>query len=182
MNLPNLLSLVRLLLVPVFAKVFFLSSSTAHQWAALIYAVAFATDIADGYIARRFHMVTRLGRILDPLADKLMTFTVILCVAADGILPCWAVVVFFCKELLMGLGGMFMLRRTQDVIPSNWLGKASTGVFFVVLAALVLFPIPYPWAVGLISFALLLAFAALLRYAQAFRAVMKPAGPKNSKK
>lgn len=180
MNLPNFLSLIRLLLVPVFAKVFFLPVPAARQWAALIYAAAFATDIADGYIARRFHQVTRLGRILDPLADKLMTFTVILCVAAAGILPTWAVVLFFCKELLMGLGGVFMFRRTQDVIPSNWLGKASTGVFFVVLAALVLFPIPYPWAVALISFALALAFAALLRYAAAFRKIMKPKNPKNS--
>ncbi|MEA4954147.1 MAG: CDP-diacylglycerol--glycerol-3-phosphate 3-phosphatidyltransferase [Pseudoflavonifractor sp.] len=182
MNLPNFLSLVRLLLVPVFARVFFLPIPTAHQWAALIYAAAFATDIADGYIARRFHQVTRLGRILDPLADKLMTLTVILCITADGILPLWAVAAFFCKELLMALGGLFMLRRTRDVIPANWLGKASTGVFFVVLAALVLFPIPYRWAVGLISFALLLAFAALFCYAAAFWCLMKDQSPSNSKK
>ena len=165
MNLPNFLSLIRLLLVPVFARVFFLPLPSAHQWAGFLYAVAFVTDIADGYIARRFHMVTRLGRVLDPLADKLMTFTVILCVAVDGMLPLWAVAAFFCKELLMGLGGLFLLRRTRDVIPSNWLGKASTGVFFVVCAALVLFPeIPRHWATGLISFALALTIAAFVGY------------------
>ena len=80
MNLPNRLSLLRLCLVPVFAVVFFSPDPNSHSWAALIYAVAFATDIADGYIARRFDMITKLGRILDPLADKLMTFTVIICV------------------------------------------------------------------------------------------------------
>lgn len=173
MNVPNMLSLIRLCLVPVFAVVFFLPDPSAHQWAALIYALAFATDIADGYIARRFDMITKLGRVLDPLADKLMTFTVIICVTADGIIPVWAVVIFFCKELAMGVGGFLMLRRTKDVIPSNWLGKTSTGVFFVVLAALVLFPVPRPWATGLIAFALALTVAALVSYAMNFRKMMQ---------
>lgn len=173
MNLPNLLSLARLCLVPVFAWVFFLPEPNAHSWAALIYALAFVTDIADGYIARRFDMVTRLGRVLDPLADKLMTLTVILCVALDGIIPMWAVAVFFCKEALMGLGGLAMYRKVKDVRPSNWWGKASTGVFFVVLAALVLFPIPRPWSTAMISFALALTVAALLRYAWDFQKLLK---------
>lgn len=165
MNLPNALSLLRLCLVPVFAWVYFLPQPNAHLWAALVYAVAFATDVADGYIARRFDLITKLGRILDPLADKLMTFTVITCVAVDGILPFWAVVVFFCKEAAMGLGGLYLYRQIKDMPSSNWLGKASTGVFFVVLAILVLFPVPRNWAVGLITLALALAVAALLRYA-----------------
>lgn len=174
MNLPNILSIFRLILVPVFAGTYFSGSPNARIWAALVYALAFVTDIADGAIARKFDLITRLGRVLDPVADKLMTFTVILCVCLDGIVPMWAAVVFFCKEAAMALGGAMMLHRTKDVIPSNWLGKASTGVFFVVLAALVLFPqIPYTLAVGLISAALALAIAALLRYVIAYRQVME---------
>ncbi|WP_251449158.1 CDP-alcohol phosphatidyltransferase family protein [Vermiculatibacterium agrestimuris] len=165
MNLPNTLSLIRLCLVPVFAWAYFLPQPNAHLWAALVYAAAFVTDIADGYIARRFDLVTKLGRILDPLADKLMTLTVITCVTADGILPIWAVVVFFCKEAAMGLGGLYLYRQIKDMPPSNWLGKTSTGVFFVVLGILVLFPISRPWATGLITLALALAVGALLRYA-----------------
>jgi len=173
MNVPNALSAFRLLLVPVFACVFFSPLDNARSWAALVYAVAFCTDILDGWIARRFHQVTRLGRVLDPLADKLMTFTVLVCICVDGTIPFWAAVVFFCKEAAMGLGGAVMLHRTKDVIAANWLGKASTGVFFVVLAALVLFPgIPRPWATGLITLALLLALAALARYVTAYRQVM----------
>lgn len=168
MNLPNALSLLRLCLVPVFARVYFLPRPDAHQLAVIVYVVAFLTDIADGYIARRFHLVTRLGRILDPLADKLMTFTVILCIALDGAIPMWAAVLFLCKELLMGLGGLVLFRRTKDMISANYLGKASTGVFFVVLAALILFPIPRPWATGMISFALALTLVALGRYAMDF--------------
>jgi len=165
MNVPNLLSLLRLAMVPVFAAVFFLPDPSARSWAAGVYALAFVTDIADGWIARHFHQVTRLGRILDPLADKLMTFTVIVCITAAGIIPLWAVVVFFLKEASMGVGALSMYHKTEDVIPSNWLGKVSTGVFFVVCAALVLFPgIPSSWATGLITLALVLTILAFVSY------------------
>ena len=73
----------------------------------------------------------------------------------------------------MGLGGLAMYRKVKDVRPSNWWGKASTGVFFVVLAALVLFPIPRPWSTAMISFALALTVAALLRYAWDFQKLLK---------
>jgi len=179
MNVPNALSLFRLVLVPIFAWVFFLPDPNAHLWAALVYALAFATDIADGYIARKFDQITQLGRVLDPMADKLMTLAVILCVCLDGIIPMWAVVVFFCKEALMGLGGLLMHHRIKDVISSNWLGKASTGVFFVVLTILVLFPIPRTWAIALISLALTLTIAALIRYAVIYFQIMKTT-PKES--
>ena len=86
MSIPNLLSLLRLVLVPVFAVVFFQPAPDAHRWAVLIYLTAFLTDVADGWIARHFNQITKLGRILDPLADKLMTFTVIICITADGII------------------------------------------------------------------------------------------------
>ena len=165
MNLPNFLSLLRLCMVPVFAAVFFSGREDAHYWAAAVYALAFLTDIADGWIARHFNQITRLGRVLDPLADKLMTFTVIICITADGIIPVWAVVIFFLKEAAMGIGALSMYRKVDDVIPSNWLGKTSTGVFFIVCAALVLFPeIPKHWATGLISFALVLTVAAFVSY------------------
>ena len=170
MTIPNLLSLLRLCLVPVFAVVFFLPDPNAHGFAALTYLGAFLTDIADGWIARHFHQITRLGRILDPLADKLMTFTVIICITVDDIIPLWAVMVFFCKELTMAVGGYLMYRRLGDVISSNWLGKASTGVFFIVCVALILFPgIPASLATGLISFALGLTLAALASYVCQYR-------------
>ncbi len=173
MNVPNFLSLLRLAMVPVFAVVFFQPIPAARYWAAGVYALAFVTDIADGYIARRFNQITRLGRILDPLADKLMTFTVIVCITAAGIIPIWAVLIFFCKEAAMGLGALSMLHKIDDVIPSNWLGKISTFVFFVVCAALMLFPqIPRAWATGLISFALVLTILAFLYYMWLYMSVL----------
>lgn len=173
MSIPNLLSLFRLLLVPVFPLVFFLPRPDARVLAVAVYLVAFVTDIADGWIARHFNQVTQLGRILDPLADKLMTFVVIICITVAGIIPFWAVVVFFCKELAMAIGGWLMYRAAGDVISSNWLGKAATGVFFVVCVLLVLCPqISRPWATGLISFALALTIAAFFSYLVQFMKVL----------
>lgn len=173
MNIPNLLSLFRLALVPVFAVVFLCPHPDARLWAAGIYALAFLTDVADGWIARHFNQITRLGRILDPLADKMMTFTVIICITVARIIPLWAVVIFFLKEAAMGIGALSMYHRTDDVIPSNWLGKISTFVFFVVCAALVLFPgIPAQWAAGMIAAALALTIAAFLSYLWQYLAVI----------
>lgn len=174
MNIPNLLSLFRLVLTPVFAAVFFSPLPDARRWASAVYLAAFLTDIFDGWIARHFHQITRLGRILDPLADKLMTFCVIVCITVDGIIPLWAVVVFFLKELTMSIGGLLMYRKIGDVISANLLGKASTGLFFVVCAALVLFPkIPQPWPTGLISAALALAILAFFCYLHQFVRVLE---------
>lgn len=173
MNVPNALSLLRLFMVPIFAVVFFLPDPNARYWAVGVYALAFCTDIADGYIARHFNQVTRLGRILDPLADKLMTFTVIICITAADIIPVWAVVIFFAKEAAMGIGAMTMLHKIDDVIPANALGKTSTFVFFVVCAALVIFPqISRTWAVIMISAALALTIVAFLYYLWLYLAVL----------
>lgn len=178
MTVPNILSLFRLILVPVFALVFFQPIPNAHAWAALIYLVAFLTDIADGWIARHFNQVSKLGRILDPAADKWMTFTVIICITVDGIIPLWAVIVFFCKELCMAIGGYLMYRRLGDVIPSNWLGKLSTGVFFVVCVALMLFPaIPRVGGTAMIGGALALTLLALAGYVYQYCKTMRERKP-----
>ena len=174
MTIPNLLSLFRLLLVPVFPLVFFQPWPDARQWAVAVYLTAFLTDIADGWIARHFNQITRLGRVLDPLADKLMTFVVIICITVDEIIPFWALAVFFCKELAMAAGGWIMYRTVGDVISANWLGKAATGAFFIVCVLLVLFPaIPRPWATGLISAALAMTIAAFLSYLYQFLRVLE---------
>lgn len=175
MNLPNLLSLFRLLLVPIFPLAFFLAAEPWNRYlAAGVYVLAFLTDVADGYLARSRNQVTRLGRVLDPLADKFMTFTVFVCITVAGIIPVWAVVVLVVKELTMGLGALLMYRRTADVIPSNYLGKASTGVFFLSCAALLLFPgIPPKTATVIIALALGLTVLALGVYIVQFISVAK---------
>lgn len=107
-----------------------------------------------------------------------MTFTVIICITVDEVIPLWAVIVFFCKELCMAIGGYIMYRKLGDVIPSNWLGKLPTGVFFVVCGGLVLFPgLPRPCRVGLIGFALALTLAALCGYIYQFYRTLRERKP-----
>ena len=168
------ITILRVLLIPVVIVLMYLDFEWHMYCALAVFVIASASDFVDGYIARHCNQVSNFGKFLDPLADKLMTFTVIICITADGIIPLWAVVVFFLKELTMAIGGYLMYQKLGDVISSNWLGKTSTGVFFVVCAALVLFPaIPRPWATGLISFALALTLAALCSYIFQYRKALK---------
>ncbi len=166
MNIPNILSVIRICLVPVFILVYFGDSESSHIYAAIVYAVASLTDILDGKIARKYNITTSLGRILDPLGDKLMTMAVIVSITIDRVIPVWAVIVFLVKECMMGLGGMILYNKLEDMPASNYFGKCSTVVFFAVCVILMLFRnIPQTVALVLISFALavmLLAFASYI--------------------
>lgn len=166
MNVPNILSMIRLLLVPLFGIIFFGNGANAHQYAVLVYAVATLTDVLDGYIARKYNLITKLGRVLDPLADKLMGFMVLLCITIDGIVPWWAVAVFVLKEGTMGIGAVVMYGKVSDIMSSNLLGKSAAAVFFSVCVILIMFENKLATATStlLISVALLLTFSALLKY------------------
>ena len=126
-NVPNVLTMIRLLLVPVFAVLFL----NGHRIAALfVYAAASLTDVADGYIARRWNMITDVGKLMDPLADKLMVVVLMVCMVVAGVLPPACVIVLVCKELLMVLGGMLMLRNGL-VVFSKWSGKLAQLIIVI---------------------------------------------------
>ncbi|MDR0325054.1 MAG: CDP-alcohol phosphatidyltransferase family protein [Oscillospiraceae bacterium] len=140
MNVPNILSLIRLCVVPLVPLVYFSDLPHANLWAALIYLLATLTDALDGYIARKFNLITRLGRVLDPLADKLMSFCVLVCIIINEPPLFWAGAVFFIKEVCMGLGALVQYKKINDVPPSNILGKISTAYFFVVCFVILVYP------------------------------------------
>ncbi len=165
MSIPNILSVFRLLLVPVFVIVFFSGESDSYAFAAFVYAIACLTDVLDGMIARRFNQITKLGRVLDPLADKLMAFTVLVCIMIDGIIPIWAVVIFFVKECFMGIGALVMYKKLDDVIPSDKFGKAATACFFAVSVLLMVFHgIPHYVATIMILVPTVISLIALFHY------------------
>lgn len=139
MSIPNLLSLLRLLMVPLFPVVYHLDIPNDNLYAAGVYFLAACTDVFDGWLARRTGQVTKLGRILDPLADKAMAFTVLLTITLDGVVHWWAIVVIFGKELLMGIGALTLLRKKDDVFSAVVIGKAATVVFFGVCMVLTIF-------------------------------------------
>ena len=165
MNVPNLLSLIRLLLVPAFVAVFFSGNPNAGYIAAAIFLVAFFTDIADGYIARKYNQITRLGRILDPLADKLMKAAAVICLTIRGDIPLWVILILLAKELIMLSGGAFLLQRTKDVPSSNWFGKCAEGGVVILVLLLITFRIPHQISVALWCVVLALELLALGVYA-----------------
>lgn len=132
MSIPNILSLGRLILVPVFAVLFF--AAPEYSWtAALVLLVSGITDFLDGFIARKYNQITQLGKILDPLADKLTQLSVCICLAIRHkefiIILCLLVI----KEFIMLIAGYRLLRDGHKLPSSKWFGKVSTVVFYIVM-------------------------------------------------
>ena len=169
-HVPNILSSVRICLVPVFVLTYFAETGNVKIYAAAVYAVASFTDFLDGYFARKYNLISNLGRILDPLGDKLMTLAVLACITLDRVIPVWVIVTAVIKELLMLLGGAIIRKREGGEIPSsNIIGKTSTVVFFVVCVTLMLFRnIPPTAATLMISAAVILMLVALISYIRTF--------------
>lgn len=138
-NIPNLLSLFRLMLIPVFVSVFFSGDFEGHAIATLIFLVAGATDVIDGRIARKYNQITLLGRILDPLADKLMVLAALICCMIEGAVPIWAVALYSVKEIIQAVCGVLLFRKVKDVPPSNLLGKTGTVAFYFTIAVNLVF-------------------------------------------
>ena len=165
LNIPNMLSIFRLCLVPVFVVAYFSGTGNANLYAVLVYALATFTDFLDGFIARRYNLITNLGKVLDPLGDKMLTFAVLACLSIDAIIPYGIVFLFLAKELLMGLGGLLIHRRAKaEIPPANIIGKTATVLFFLIGVALILFDIPKSTATLLMSIALLISLIALITY------------------
>ena len=133
MTIPNCISLFRIFLVPCFAWVL-LTASLPEDFtlAAVLLVVSAVSDLLDGWIARRFHMTSKLGKILDPAADKLTLFGVYVCMWAryPGFWPLYSL--FIAKELLMAAASVLILRRNHEIEASHWFGKLYTLVFYVV--------------------------------------------------
>lgn len=130
-NVPNVLTMIRLALVPVFIAVYL--SGDMHG-ALIVFCIASVTDFLDGRIARHFHLITSFGKLMDPLADKLMVCTALICLASSGIFPWIAFAVVAAKELTLVIGSGYMLKE-GIVVHSNLLGKAAQCAF---IAAMIL--------------------------------------------
>ena len=173
--IPNIISIFRICLVPVFVTAYFIDERDIKVYAILVYALASLSDFLDGFLARKYKAASNLGKFLDPLGDKLMTFAVILCITIDrGGLLVLAVVVLGVKETCMGIGGFVIHKAAHaELPPSNILGKISTVVFFMVCITVMLFKIPDTVVISLISGAILLTLLALVSYIKTYATVMR---------
>lgn len=167
--IPNILSVVRLCLVPLFAVLFFLDYP-AHVWAAVVlFFLAGATDVIDGWLARRNNWVSNVGKILDPLADKTMQCTALICFYIKEIIPLWLPLIYIGKELLIGAGALFVFRKKSVVVKSSFWGKFAVCVFYASIAALVALQkapqnIKDVWTVAICAVMLCFAVVALVQY------------------
>ena len=134
--IPNILSAIRICLVFVFVILFF----NEKIWAALfVFLFAGATDVLDGYLARRNNWITPMGKILDPLADKLMQCTVLICLYIGGFVPLWFVIPFFVKEIFTLCIGVIVIKRRNVTVVSKWYGKFTVCLFYLTIALSIIF-------------------------------------------
>lgn len=165
MNVPNILTGIRLLLVPLFLIVFFSGIPNATLIALIIFLAAGLTDILDGHLARKYNMVTKWGSVLDPLADKLMSIAVLLSLTISGTLPIWVLFVLTIKELLLILGGSILFKKGK-YLPAQSCGKIATISLYVAIVTVVF--INRTAGLILMDVTIVLALYSLYRYFQCF--------------
>ena len=139
MNLPNKLTVLRVLLIPFF--VWFALVDLVHGYskyiAVLIFVVASLTDLLDGKIARKYHLVTNFGKFMDPLADKLLVCAALICLSASGMVPAWMVIIIISREFIIS-GFRLVASDNGVVIAASYWGKFKTTFQMLMIIVLLL--------------------------------------------
>lgn len=140
-SLPNMISYVRILLIPVWVWAFFTMPDSYIPLVILI--VSGLSDMVDGFIARHFNMITTWGKIIDPIADKLTQFTVIVCLAIEYSALWFVLAIFVIKDLFLAIGGYALLRRNGKTVGgAKWFGKICTIIFYGIICVLMVMSLP----------------------------------------
>lgn len=134
-TVPNLISFIRLCMAPVYLL---LLSRGENAAAAILFGIAASTDFVDGQIARRTHTVSKLGQLLDPAVDRVLMITAVFGLMLVGRLPVWIVVVVLLRDLLLLIGGAFLLQHYNVRVAVIYPGKFATTFLFVGFAGLLL--------------------------------------------
>lgn len=135
LNLPNIITIIRIILVPVFLVIFWSANPFRVYWGMAVLALAGLTDVVDGHIARKYNQVTRLGKILDPMADKLMVITVMTSLFLIGRFPLWLVGLILVKETVVAVGGFFLVIKEKVEVSASIYGKMATITIYMALFA-----------------------------------------------
>jgi CDP-diacylglycerol---glycerol-3-phosphate 3-phosphatidyltransferase len=171
LTLPNQLTILRLLLVPVIGYTLTATFPDHYQVSVVAYASAAATDTLDGRLARRRNTVTELGKFLDPLADKILVITVLLILVSAALVPVWVVVVVFAREFVIQ-GVRFVAAGQGVVVSSTPWGKSKTVTQNVMIALLILqqpYPVLRPVALAFVVLAVVATVASGLDYLWRYR-------------
>ena len=165
MNIANRLTIARIVMIPVFllmmcfqkdalGTVNVLQSNLSVIWilAMIIFAIASITDFLDGYLARKYHLITNFGKFADPLADKLLVMTAFITLVGAGVIPMWIVAVIVCRELAV-TGLRLLLVNDGEVLAAAWPGKVKTATQMLAIIFLLIddFPVKgLPFSIGTI--------------------------------
>lgn len=174
-TIPNILSLFRFVLAFVFAYVYLNASTTREYYiAALIIVLSGLTDVIDGKIARHFHMISELGKILDPVADKFTQGIVALCLIKRFPLMLVLFVIFILKESYMAIRGIMVLKATGKNSGALWFGKMNTVIMYAVLFLMLAIPgMPLSVSNILIIFCICVMFFTFFMYAKTYHQLIK---------
>lgn len=174
LSIPNLISLIRIAMIP---WILWAYNSSRVMLSVTLVLVSWVSDVVDGFIARHFNQITELGKVLDPVADKLtqIAMAVILCGSFRQVLPLMVILVV--KELLTLLLGLRMMKNGGAAICAKWWGKVSTGAFYLGMLLIMLFSqqLGYPGVTGICIVISLLMLFSLIQYWREFQRLNKQA-------
>lgn len=129
-HLPNMITVLRIIMTPFFAWLYLIGQ---HVWSFVLLAAIMISDLVDGHLARKYHLQSKLGAILDPFADKLAQITVCICLYLRGIAPLWFMIALILKEGSQIVLAYICLRKKVEVQPARWYGKMATTLFYAVI-------------------------------------------------
>lgn len=140
-SLPNILTYIRILLVPLFCVVYCNATTVQdHVWSVVIILISAATDILDGYIARNWNMITDWGKIIDPIADKAMQGAMMLCIVIKYHWVIILIVLYAIKEFTsLALSG-YLFKKGKHIDGAKWYGKVCTVILYITLLAYIVVP------------------------------------------
>ncbi len=137
MNLPNKITIARVFMIPVFLLVFLLPDIPAGNYiSAVIFVVACLSDALDGYIARKYHLVTNFGKFADPLADKLLVSSALICFVELNLVPAWIIIVIISREFIIS-GFRLVASDNGVVIAASYWGKFKTTAQMIMCILLI---------------------------------------------
>ena len=128
-HIPNILTIIRFLLIPIILIYIFTGN---YILALVVFTISALTDIADGFIARKFNLVSNFGKLMDPLADKLTQIATLTSLVIKDIIPIWILIIVISKEFIMICGASFLYGK-DVVVYSKWYGKLSTVLLYIAI-------------------------------------------------
>nr|WP_294490679.1 CDP-alcohol phosphatidyltransferase family protein [uncultured Mediterraneibacter sp.] len=176
LTVPNLLSFFRLCLIPVFMWLYCVEKN--YVWTGIVLILSGATDTVDGLIARRFHMTSDLGKVLDPMADKLTQVAMLFCLLTrfPFMIAPLALMVF--KEFFMGVTGLLVIQKTGKVFGADWHGKVNTWLLYAMMIVHVFwYNIPDSVSGALIAVCIVMMLISLVLYGRHHIMTLKEDSP-----